>query len=136
MIHDFENLHGPLQSEITCGKNQMMGGCPSANEGPDQLLNRPIPGASYGVLYTSRDNGKKSGRELYRKLEDMTGFDPGYIQFGSALWFWERQVNSYVLQVEPERFKKRDTARLTYREALRVEKARNAFFARFEKTLF
>ncbi len=77
-----------------------------------------------------------SGRELYRKLEKMTAVDPGYIQFGSARWFWERQVNSYVLQVEPERFKKKDTARLTYREALRVEKARNAFFGQFEKIIF
>lgn len=76
-----------------------------------------------------------SGRELYRKLEKMTAVDPGYIQFGSALWFWERQVNSYVLQVEPERFKKKDTARLTYREAVRVEKARNRFFARLAKMI-
>jgi hypothetical protein len=71
-----------------------------------------------------------SGRELYRKLEGLTAVDPGYIQFGSALWFWERQVNSYVLQVEPDRFKKRDKARLTYREALRVETARNECFKR------
>gem|GEM_PF-5818330 len=28
-----------------------------------------------------------SGRELYRKLEDLTAIDPGYIQFGSAMWF-------------------------------------------------
>lgn len=75
-----------------------------------------------------------SGRELYRKLEDLTAIDPGYIQFGSAMWFWERQVNSYVLQVEPERFKGQDKARLVYREALRVEKARNEFFERLAKT--
>jgi len=76
-----------------------------------------------------------SGRELYRKLEKMTAIDPGYIQFGSALWFWKRQVNSYVLQVEPERFKAQDRARLIYREALRVEKARNGFFARLPKII-
>ena len=71
-----------------------------------------------------------SGRELYRTLEGLTAVDPGYIQFGSALWFWERQVNSYVLQVEPDRFKTQDKLRLTYRESLRVEKARNDLFAR------
>lgn len=75
----------------------------------------------------------KAGRELYRQLENMTAIDPDYIQFGSALWFWKRQDNSYVLQVEPERFKTQDMARLTYREALHVEKARNEFFARLCK---
>lgn len=88
----------------------------------------------YKIAYLALclDNSEP-GRALYRKLEEMTAVDPGYIQFGSALWFWERQVNSFVLQVEPERFKARDKARLIYREALRVEKARNAFFRQFEK---
>jgi len=45
-----------------------------------------------------------SGQDLYLKLEDIAAVDPDYIQFGSALWFWEKQFNSYVLQVEPERF--------------------------------
>lgn len=81
-------------------------------------------------------NESPSGRELYRKLEDMTAINPDYIQFGSALWFWERQVNSYVLQVEPDRLKRRDRVRLSYREALCAEKARNDLFARFTKTIF
>ncbi len=78
----------------------------------------------------------RAGRNLCRELGGMTAIAPGYIQFGSALWFWERQINSYVLQVEPERFKTQDKARLTYREALRVEKARNEFFARLCESEF
>lgn len=87
--------------------------------------------ADYKIAYLALClEDSSSGRALYRKLERMTAVDPDYIQFGSALWFWERQINSYVLQVEPDRFKTRDKARLTYREALCVEKARNDFFAR------
>ena len=54
--------------------------------------------------------------------------DPENIQFGSAEWFWKRQVNSYALQVEPDRFKRQDTAILDYEEALNIEKIRNEFF--------
>lgn len=42
------------------------------------------------------------GRELFGELREITSVDPQYIQFGSADWFWERQLNSYALQVEPE----------------------------------
>ena len=54
--------------------------------------------------------------------------DSDYVQFGSADWFWSNQVNSYVLQVEPDRYKHQDTVLLPYKEALFIEKIRNAFF--------
>ncbi|MBN1996050.1 hypothetical protein JW935_00775 [candidate division KSB1 bacterium] len=69
-----------------------------------------------------------SGKELLERLQDIPAIDPHNIQFGSAEWFWKRQVNSYVLQVEPERFKGQDRARLDYREAVQIEKTRDAFF--------
>ena len=37
------------------------------------------------------------GKELLEDLRAIPAADPGYIQFGSAEWFWTRQVNSYVL---------------------------------------
>jgi hypothetical protein len=68
------------------------------------------------------------GRELYRDLERITRIDPGYIQFGSPDWFWERHVNSFALQVEPERFSTKDSVELSFSEALHVEEIRDIFF--------
>ena len=69
------------------------------------------------------------GRALYDDLADLPTIDEGYIQFGCARWFWQRQINSYVLQVEPDRFKSQDRAELDCQEALHVEAVRNAFFS-------
>lgn len=71
-----------------------------------------------------------SGRELFEDLRGIPAIDPESIQFCSAEWFWKRQVNSYALQVEPDRFKCQDTALLDYREALQVERIRNEFYVR------
>lgn len=69
-----------------------------------------------------------SGRILFQDLKKVPGIDRDYIQFGCADWFWERQVNSYALQVEPQRFMNRDSAVVDYQEALYIEKVRNQFF--------
>jgi len=68
------------------------------------------------------------GKQLLQDLEKITEIEPEYIQFGSAEWFWRRQVNSYALQVEPERYKTEDRCRLSIQEALYVEKVRNHVF--------
>jgi len=75
------------------------------------------------------------GRKLLEDLSCMTLFDPQNVHFGSAEWFWERQLNSYALQVEPDRFKYRDNAILGYREALKIESTRNKFFSQLRKIL-
>lgn len=75
------------------------------------------------------------GRMLLGALKGMAEIDPENIQFGCAEWFWERQVNSYVLQVEPDRFKFADKAILDYQEALKIEKIRNEFFVRLDRLL-
>lgn len=51
-----------------------------------------------------------------------------FIHLCCAEWFWKRQVNSYALQVQPGRFKHKDSAVLGYREARHVENIRNKFF--------
>ncbi len=71
-----------------------------------------------------------AGRGLFNALKAITHVDPENIQFGCAEWFWERQLNSYALQVEPDRFKRQDTAVLEFKEALHIEKIRNTFFGR------
>lgn len=70
------------------------------------------------------------GRELFEEFKGIIAIDPENIQFCCAEWFWKRQINSYVLQVEPERFRHNDTAVIEYREALHIEKVRNKFFDR------
>ncbi len=76
-----------------------------------------------------------SGRELFEALKKITAIDTENIQFCCAEWFWKRQINSYALQVEPDRFKHKDTAILDYKEALHVEKIRNKFFVRLKELL-
>ena len=71
-----------------------------------------------------------AGRALLAALREIPAMDPDNVQLCSADWFWERQVNSYALQVEPDRFKDRDTATLGFAEALQIEKLRNELFAR------
>ena len=70
------------------------------------------------------------GSRLFTTLKKIPAIDPANIQFFCAEWFWKRQVNSYALQVEPDRFKHKDTAILDYKEALHIEKTRNEFFNR------
>ena len=70
----------------------------------------------------------ESGKKLLEALKGIANIDSNNIQFGCAEWFWERQVNSYVLQVEPDRFKLEDKAILDYSEALEIEKIRDEFY--------
>ena len=70
------------------------------------------------------------GRKLYESLSKIPDIDPDNIQFCCAEWFWKRDVNSYALQVEPDRFKRQDTAMLGYTEALHIERVRKEFFNR------
>jgi hypothetical protein len=76
-----------------------------------------------------------SGRVLLEALKRIIAIDPEHIQFCCAEWFWNRQVNSYALQVEPDRFKHKDTAVINFKEALNIEKIRNKFFIRLYKLL-
>ena len=70
----------------------------------------------------------ESGRNLLDNLREITNTDTKYIQFGSAEWFWNKQVNSYALQVEPLRYQNKDRITIDYREALHIEKVRNRFW--------
>ena len=70
-----------------------------------------------------------------KRPEEVARINPQNIQICSAEWFWQRQVNSFALQVEPERLKKKDSAILDYSEALAIEKIRAAFFDRLKELL-
>ncbi len=69
-----------------------------------------------------------SGKRLLDAMRKIPTIDPENIQLCCAGWFWERHVNSYALQVEPDRFKSLDQAVLEYEEALKIEKVRNELF--------
>jgi len=75
------------------------------------------------------------GRALFQDLSGVASIDLEYVQFGCAEWFWERQVNSYVVQVEPERFKTKDRVVVDYQEALHIEKVRNEFFGELGRVI-
>jgi len=68
------------------------------------------------------------GRALFHDLRRIPAMDPEYIQFGCGEWFWQRQVNSYALQVEPRRYRTKDRITVDYHEALHIERIRNGFF--------
>jgi hypothetical protein len=73
------------------------------------------------------------GRELYDELCLVPQMDGDYIQFGCAEWFWNLYKNSYILQVCPERFRTKDSASVSYPEALHIEKVRNLFVEKLEE---
>ena len=79
--------------------------------------------------------GSRLGRTLFEDFRGIPETDPEYIQFGCAEWFWERQVNSYALQVEPRRYMTKDKVRVGYQEALHIESVRNRFFDQLTKLL-
>jgi len=76
-----------------------------------------------------------SGRVFLEALKKITTIDPEHVQFCCAKWFWNRQVNSYALQVEPDRFKHQDTAVVDSKEALFIEQIRNKIFIRLYELL-
>ena len=95
----------------------------------------PVPPSSSGLatyriayIVFCLENSRR-GRALRQSLARLPSVDPHYIQFGSSDWFWERWVNSYALQVEPEAHTLKDEAILGAREAMRTQRARDLLFA-------
>ena len=90
----------------------------------------------YRVAYVAFcvENGER-GRAFLDKLSRIPAADPAYIQFGSAGWFWDQWVNSYVLQVEPAAHRFKDQAALAAGEAVHTQRVRDAFFAELRQLL-
>jgi hypothetical protein len=103
------------------------------NRVPDNIeplpVDRAIKSVEYRIAYLTICIGDSlPGMELFNSLREIPSIDRDYIQFGSADWFWERQPNSYALQVEPVRYMAQDRCHIDFGEALHVEKIRNEFF--------
>jgi hypothetical protein len=75
------------------------------------------------------------GKALFRRLKKIPRLDPEYIQIGCAEWFWERQVNTFVLQVVPFRYRAEDRIWVDYQEALHMEQTRDRFYNRIAKLI-
>ena len=110
------------------------------NDQRDQSNIKPLPVSEniveveYRIAYIALCiQDSDPGRKLFNEMSEVPAVDPEYVQFCSADWFWKDQVNSYALQVEPERFKKKDRCSVGYREALHIEKVRDAFFAEIRR---
>jgi hypothetical protein len=110
------------------------------NRDPDNIEPLPVENGiesiEYRIAYLAICiEDSNPGKELFDNLGEIPSVDPEYIQLGSADWFWERQLNSYVLQVEPLRHMTRDRCLIDYGEALHVEKIRNQFFKQLTTSL-
>lgn len=92
-------------------------------------ITNSIARVRYRIAYIAFciDNSDR-GKTLFDSIKTITSIDYENIQLCCAEWFWKKQVNSYALQVEPDRFKRKDEAILGYREAIKVEKTRKRFF--------
>ncbi len=90
----------------------------------------------YRIAYLAfHIENSKRGEDLIDDLKSLQDLDPQNIQFCCADWFWNQHVNTYAIQVEPDRFKKQDTARLGIAEALHIEKLRQQFFDSLRESL-
>ncbi len=107
---------------------------------PNNLESLPtsdtIANVEYRIAYIAFCiENSTSGSVLFEALKRFITIDPENIQFCCAEWFWSKQVNSYALQVEPDRFKHEDKAVINFKEALGIEKIRNEFFNLLYKLL-
>lgn len=76
-------------------------------------------------------SGDDPGRAFLDAVRDLRELDPKYIQVCSADWFWDRQVNSYAIQVSPKRMRKLDAMTLDGKEIRHVSHVRTQLWRRF-----
>ena len=75
------------------------------------------------------------GRNLLEGLKSVADADPEFIQFGCAEWFWNQCVNSYVLQVSPQKNAHEDHFEVNIGDALSIERVRDKFFKQLREVL-
>ena len=135
LINDFNKLPYCFTLQSCYGHFLYNGQMDLNNLDPLPVINTTAR-VEYRIAYIAFciDNSE-SGRRLFDDLKEITAIDPENIQLCCAEWFWKRQVNSYALQVEPDRFKHKDKAILDYKEALKIENIRNEFFVQLKELL-
>jgi hypothetical protein len=135
LINDFNKLAHCFTLQC-CYGHFVYEGQPNAKNLERLPITNTISSVEYRIAYVAFCVGNnESGKKLLEALKRITSIDPDNIQFGCAEWFGERNVNSYVLQVEPDRFKLEDKAIIDYSEALKIEKIRDEFFLQLKKII-
>lgn len=135
IVADFTKLSYCFTQQICYGHFLYAGQTDPHNLDP-LPLNSDIDEVEYRIAYLALCiEDSQEGRKLFEDLEKIALVDPAHIQFGSADWFWDRQVNSYALQVEPVRFMFQDRAMVDYHEAQYIENVRDDFFRALRKLL-
>ena len=72
----------------------------------------------------------RPGKAFAQQLKNIPQkVDRSLVQFCSAQWFWDQWLNSYALQVMPQRFREKDSAVIDYQEAGEVKRVRDIFVA-------
>jgi len=145
---DQDDLDGPIVDVVRaftflphCFTLQACCGHFLTSPGQDEHSLAPIPdghsgSVRYRIAYVAFCiENSDPGRAFLDRLSRIPSADPGYLQFGSADWFWDQWVNSYVLQVEPEAHCFKDQVSLSAGEAMRTERARERFFAELRRVL-
>jgi hypothetical protein len=136
LVQGFADLPWCFPMQSCCGHFVFL-------EGQDRRnLDRLPPTASaparvlYRLAYLvlALDDGPE-GQALLRQLRAVPAIAPDLVQFGSADWFWERQLNTFVLQVQPWRHRQVDSVLLTHDEAQEIEQTRDWFFMRLGEVL-
>ena len=93
----------------------------------------PLYRISYLALCIRAD---PDGKRLLSLLKKMPWeVDRDRIQFGCAKWFWNRCVNSYVLQVQPKDRADVDSLTISAREARLIQSARTRFWEALRTTI-
>jgi hypothetical protein len=97
----------------------------------------PLNGSTTSVLYRVAHvalclDDSPSGRDLLRELRAVPAIAPERVQFGCVDHLWERQINTFVLQVVPWPHRFVDDVLLLPAEATEVEEARRWFFNRLD----
>ena len=133
LIMDFAALPYCFTLQSCCGHFLYRGQTDPGNLGPlpDGRWTGPV---EYRIAYIALCIERcDQGAALHRDMRSVAMIDPAYVQFGCAEWFWRRHVNSYILQVEPDRYRDRDAVAVPFHEARRIEKVRNEFFSRIRE---
>ncbi len=100
------------------------------------LPTRDVGLVTYRIAYMAFClENSQSGIALFNDLSRLTEIDPDFVQFGSADWFWERYLNSFVLQVEPARHMNKDQIIVEHSEAQHIQHIRDIFFTRIAELL-
>jgi len=128
MIRTFAELPYCFTLQSCCG--HFLCGNQKDSRNIDQLSGSETNSSvEYRIAYVALCiHNSDRGRLLLEDLRTIPSIDPEYVQFGCAEWFWQSHVNSYVLQVEPIRYRTNDKVLIGFKEALHVEKIRNGFF--------